>query len=73
MSSAEGLQARVVSPSGEDEDWVGVEGEDIDVDMSNEFWGMRTFDRCAAVAGGGQGQPQTALWNEISPEPRKLD
>ncbi len=41
MSSAEGLQARVVGPSGEDvplsEDWVGVEGDDIDVEMSNEF------------------------------------
>ncbi len=41
MSSLEGLKARVVGPSGEDapsdEDWVGVEGRDIDVDMSNEF------------------------------------
>ncbi len=41
MSSVEGLQARVVGPSGEDsplsEDCVGFEGEDLDVDMSNEF------------------------------------
>ncbi len=41
MSSVEGLKARLVGPSGEDaplsEDWVGVEGDDIDVDMSNEF------------------------------------
>ncbi len=41
MSSAEGLQGRVVGPSGEDapsdEDWVGIEGEDKDVDSTNEF------------------------------------
>ncbi len=41
MSSAEGLQARVVGPSGEDaplsKEWMGFEGEDIDVDMTNEF------------------------------------
>ncbi len=77
MSSAEGLQARVVGPSGEDvplsEDWVGVEGENIDVDMTNEFWGLPTVDRGATMAGGEQEQPQTALWKEISPEPRKLD
>ncbi len=41
MSSVEGLQARVVGSSGEDapsdEDWVGIEGEDKDVDLTNEF------------------------------------
>ncbi len=41
MSSLEGLKARVVDSLGADapsgDGWVGDEGEDRDVDISNEF------------------------------------